>query len=96
MNLAYREFGNRTALHAAAASGHLAIVHILVQSGAALDKFDQSQNTALTLAISQEQNNVVKYLIQAGCSTVLKVPYLFLFHLCWLCSTLILHRAKVG
>ena len=74
-NQIYREFGGKTALHIAAVNGHLAVVHILAQSGVALDKFDQSQNTALTLAIAQEHNDVVKYLIQAGCSTSLKVPY---------------------
>lgn len=49
------------------------MVHIIFQSGAALDKMDSSQNTPLGLAIIQEHNDVVKYLIQAGSSASLKV-----------------------
>ena len=49
------------------------MVHIVFQSGAALDKMDYSQNTPMSLALIQEHNDIVKYLIQAGASASLKV-----------------------
>ncbi|KZS14880.1 Histone-lysine N-methyltransferase EHMT1 [Daphnia magna] len=52
--------------------GHLALVHIILQSGAALDKLDRSQNTPLSLALIQGHNETVKYLAIAGSCTSLK------------------------
>ncbi len=73
MNMIYQDSDGQTALHAAAHAGHLAIVHIILQSGAALDKLDQSQHTPLSLALIQGHNDIVKYLAKAGSCTSLKV-----------------------
>lgn len=73
VNMVYQDADGQTALHAAAFGGHLAVVHIILQSGAALDKLDQSQNTPLSLALVQGHNDTVKYLIQAGSCASLKV-----------------------
>lgn len=73
VNMAYEDANRQTALHIAAYGGHLAVVHIILQSGAALDKLDQSQNTPLTLALIQGHNDTVKYLVKAGSCTSLKV-----------------------
>lgn len=75
MNMAYEDANGQTALHAAAYGGHLAMVHIILQSGAALDKLDQSQHTPLTLALIQGHNDTVKYLAKAGSCTSLKVIF---------------------
>lgn len=72
-NTTYPDVGGQTALHAACTNGHLAVVHILIQSGAALDKMDLSQNTPLISSLNTGHNDVVKYLIQSGASTALKV-----------------------
>ena len=72
-NYVYQDANGQTALHAACFSGHLPVVHIIFQSGAALDKMDHSQNTPLSLALVQGHNDIVKYLIQAGSCTALKV-----------------------
>ncbi len=73
VNMTYQDADGQTALHAAAYSGHLALVHIILQSGAALDKLDQSQNTPLSLALIQGHNETVKYLAMAGSCASLKV-----------------------
>lgn len=73
MNTTYQDGEGQTALHAAACGGHLALVHIILQSGAAIDKLDQSQNTPLSLALLQGHNETVKYLTIAGSCTSLKV-----------------------
>lgn len=75
--MVYEEANGQTALHTAAYGGHLAVVHIILQSGAALDKLDQSQNTPLTLALIQGHNDTVKYLAKAGSCTSLKVLVIF-------------------
>lgn len=72
VNLVYQDADGQTALHAACFGGHLSVVHIIFQSGGALDKMDYSQNTPLSLAVIQEHNDIVKYLIQAGSSASLK------------------------
>lgn len=76
VNMTYLDSNGQTALHAAAYGGHLAAVHVILQSGAALDKLDQSQNTPLTLALIQGHNDTVKYLVKVGSCTSLKVPRL--------------------
>jgi ankyrin repeat protein len=73
VNTVYSESGGQTPLHAACHGGHLAIVHIIVQSGAALDRMDSSQKTALVVAVVQGHNEIAKYLIQIGACTSLKV-----------------------
>lgn len=75
MNTTYQDGEGQTALHAAAYGGHLALVHIILQSGAALDKLDRSQNTPLSLALIQGHNETVKYLAIAGSCTSLKVGF---------------------
>lgn len=72
VNTTYQDGEGQTALHAAAYGGHLALVHIILQSGAALDKLDRSQNTPLSLALIQGHNETVKYLAIAGSCTSLK------------------------
>lgn len=79
VNTAYPDADNQTALHAAAYGGHLAVVHIVLQSGSAIDKLDQSQNTPLCLALIQGHNDIVKYLVQAGSCTSLKVNFFFIY-----------------
>ncbi len=73
VNTVHQDTHGQTALHAAASEGHLAVVHILIQSGAALDKQDQAQNTPLSLALVHGHSETVKYLVQAGSSSSLKV-----------------------
>jgi len=72
VNFVHQDADGQTALHAACFGGHLPVVHIVFQSGAALDKMDYSQNTPMSLALIQEHNDIVKYLIQAGASASLK------------------------
>lgn len=71
--MVYHDANGQTALHAAAKGGHLAVVYVIMQSGAALDKLDKSQNTPLSLAVIQGHNDTVKYLAKAGSCTSLKV-----------------------
>lgn len=73
----YAEANHGTALHAACHGGHLAVAHVLVQSGVAVDKMDTSLNTAVVVALVQGHNEIVKYLIRAGSSVSLKVEPLF-------------------
>ena len=69
----YQDQEGQTALHAASFGGHLAVAHIILQCGATLDKLDHSQNSPLSLALIQGHNDIVKYLIQSGSCTSLKV-----------------------
>jgi ankyrin repeat protein len=73
LNHVFPEFSQQTALHAAAQEGHLATVHLLVQSGAQLDAMDCEQLTPLMQAVLAGHAAVVKYLVKAGASLVLKV-----------------------
>lgn len=77
VNMVYQEANGQTALHAAAYGGHLAVVHVILQSGGALDKLDRSQHTPLSLAVIQGHNDTVKYLAKAGSCTSLKVAITF-------------------
>lgn len=79
VQMVYQEQDGQTALHAAAFSGHLAVIHIILQCGATLDKLDHSQNSPLSLALIQGHNDIVKYLIQSGSSVSLKVFLFFTF-----------------
>ena len=77
--MVYQDQDGQTALHAAAFNGHLAVIHVILQCGATLDKLDHSQNSPLSLALIQGHNDIVKYLIQSGSSVSLKVLLFFLF-----------------
>ncbi|XP_014249022.1 histone-lysine N-methyltransferase EHMT2 [Cimex lectularius] len=63
-----REPGCLGALHAAAGSGFLAAVHILVQAGTNLDTLDKGQFTPLMAATLNGHNHIVRYLVKAGAS----------------------------
>lgn len=67
-----KESCSMMALHAAAGNGHLLVVHILVQSGLALEALDKSQYTPLMLAAVNRHNSVVKYLVKAGANVAFK------------------------
>ncbi|XP_014284421.1 histone-lysine N-methyltransferase EHMT2 isoform X2 [Halyomorpha halys] len=71
-NFSIKDTSSLMALHAAAGNGHLAVVHILVQAGSALESLDKSQYTPLMLAALNGHNNVVKYLIKAGADVAFK------------------------
>uniref|UniRef100_A0AAV2IWI9 Histone-lysine N-methyltransferase EHMT1-like n=1 Tax=Knipowitschia caucasica TaxID=637954 RepID=A0AAV2IWI9_KNICA len=62
----------RTALHAAAESGHLDICHMLVQAGANLDMCDEDQRTPLMDACENNHMEVVCFLLRAGASATHK------------------------
>ncbi|KFM59010.1 Histone-lysine N-methyltransferase EHMT1, partial [Stegodyphus mimosarum] len=55
-----------TALHAAAAGGHLTIVHLLIQAGAIHDSFNERIYTPLMLAVENNHKEVVHYLVKKG------------------------------
>ncbi|KAI1305369.1 Histone-lysine N-methyltransferase EHMT2 [Halotydeus destructor] len=65
-NNQFEENNNETALHAASQSGHLVIVHLLIQAGANPNAQNASMETPLMQAISAKHSSVVKYLIKAG------------------------------
>ncbi|XP_046344023.1 histone-lysine N-methyltransferase EHMT2-like isoform X4 [Haliotis rufescens] len=65
-NYQYEEYDDETALHGAAASGHLAIVHILIQAGAANHMKDKTLKTPLMMAAEHNKPNVVQYLMKVG------------------------------
>ncbi|XP_046584142.1 uncharacterized protein LOC124291244 [Haliotis rubra] len=65
-NYQYEEYDDETALHGAAASGHLAIVHVLVQAGAATHLKDKTLKTPLMMAAEHNKPNVVQYLMKVG------------------------------
>ena len=56
----------QTALHFAVRSGSLAVVHYLVQAGTPLDAVNDNGATALDLAYSNGNTNVVQYLESVG------------------------------
>lgn len=72
VNHIFRDHPARTVLHLASQYGYLGCVHILVQCGAQLDTMDKNQNTPLMLASLNGKNDVVRYLIRAGCDVTLK------------------------
>lgn len=71
-NHQFRDVLMGTALHAAAAGGHLTVVQVLLQSGAQVDMMDREQHTALMLASMAGHSAIVKYLVKAGASVTLK------------------------
>jgi len=54
-----------TALHLAAVKGHVGIVELLIDSGAAINAKDRSDRTALRLAVARNNLKVVRMLIDA-------------------------------
>ncbi|XP_045069176.1 histone-lysine N-methyltransferase EHMT1-like isoform X2 [Coregonus clupeaformis] len=56
----------RTPLHVAAEAGHQEICHLLVQSGANLDIYDEDQRTPLMEACENNHLETVRYLLSAG------------------------------
>ncbi|KAK6620731.1 hypothetical protein RUM43_011026 [Polyplax serrata] len=71
-NHVFEENNNQTALHVAAANGHLPAVHLLLQAKAEINVLDAEQNTPLTAAISAKQNDIVKYFVKCGANLILK------------------------
>ncbi|XP_018021022.1 titin homolog [Hyalella azteca] len=63
---------NQTGLHMAATMGNVAIAHVLVMAGAALDVTDSSLFTPLMIAVQKHHNNVVHYLVAAGAELQIK------------------------
>lgn len=57
---------NETALHAAAATGHLLIIHLLIQAGAISDPVNDRLYTPLMLAVENQHEDIIEYLITAG------------------------------
>ncbi|KAJ8300553.1 hypothetical protein KUTeg_022072 [Tegillarca granosa] len=60
------DFDNQTPLHAAALSGNLAIVHVLVQAGGNIHTVDKELKTPLMYAAENNHLEVTKYLLKAG------------------------------
>lgn len=60
----YEEYENQTALHAAAISGSLIVLHILVQGGASINVMDSSLKTPLMYAAENNHVSLVKYLLK--------------------------------
>ncbi|CAH1785968.1 unnamed protein product [Owenia fusiformis] len=58
--------GGETALHAAASSGYLSIVHVLMEAGAVGDVFNEELVTPLMKAAGNNNVAVVRYLVAAG------------------------------
>ncbi|RWS26315.1 histone-lysine N-methyltransferase EHMT2-like protein [Leptotrombidium deliense] len=65
-NYTFEENDNETPLHTAAASGHLMIVHLLIQSGASPNVLNKNMQTPLTLAVINKHSDVVNYLLKSG------------------------------
>ncbi|CAN7994082.1 unnamed protein product [Ixodes hexagonus] len=66
VSAAHEDQDGATALHAAAAAGHLAIVHLLVQAGAQVDCQDAQLYTPLMRAVDARRASVVHYLLKVG------------------------------
>ncbi|XP_029847057.3 histone-lysine N-methyltransferase EHMT2 isoform X2 [Ixodes scapularis] len=66
VNVAHEDQNGATALHAAAAAGHLAIVHLLIQAGAQVESQDAQLYTPLMRAVDARRISVVHYLLKVG------------------------------
>lgn len=66
VNAPIEEQNGSCALHGAAAAGHLAIVHLLIQAGAKVDMRDAQLYTPLMRAVDARCASVVHYLLKAG------------------------------
>ncbi|XP_064649303.1 histone-lysine N-methyltransferase EHMT2-like [Lineus longissimus] len=65
-NCKYEEHGNQVALHAAAASGYVAVAHCLIQAGGDSNAQDNELITPLMKAAEKNHMEVVDILIKAG------------------------------
>ncbi|RCN39206.1 ankyrin repeat protein [Ancylostoma caninum] len=58
-------FSHSTALHVAAKKGYDAIVRLLLEEGATIDRLDERSQTALDLAVSGGHRDVAQVLVEA-------------------------------
>lgn len=65
-NTKFSSSNKQTVLHVAAAHGHLMLVHVLIQAGAAINAMDNSLLTPIMTAIEKSHIPVAQYLIKAG------------------------------
>ncbi|KAG0427129.1 hypothetical protein HPB47_025803 [Ixodes persulcatus] len=66
VNVMHEDQNGASALHAAAAAGHLAIVHLLIQAGAQVESQDAQLYTPLMRAVDERRISVVHYLLKVG------------------------------
>lgn len=72
-NHVFADLKQQTALHVAASLGHVTMVHLLMQAGLPIDLLDADLQSPMSLAIIAGHLDVVKYLVKAGASLILKV-----------------------
>lgn len=60
------EGSEETGLHLAASFGHIAIVKLLIESGAEINCEDYYHNTPLAAAVGAHRNEITDYLSQMG------------------------------
>ncbi|XP_022258580.1 uncharacterized protein LOC106474548, partial [Limulus polyphemus] len=65
-NHKFEDHDNETPLHVAASSGHLVVVHLLLQAGAVLDHLTNQLYTPLMYSVQAGHTSVVEYLVKAG------------------------------
>lgn len=70
VNLADKSFpgegGGETALHYAAANGHVGAAKLLLVAKAGIDKLSRFGRTPLTVAVQQQQKDMVQFLLEQG------------------------------
>ena len=71
----------RRAVHAAAEKGHLTVLFLLHTAHATLDARDGMFNTALMLAAEHDHVDCVLFLLEHGCSPLVKVNNFTSFHI---------------
>ncbi|XP_076311848.1 LOW QUALITY PROTEIN: histone-lysine N-methyltransferase EHMT2-like [Tachypleus tridentatus] len=65
-NHKFEDHDNETPLHIAASSGHLVVVHLLLQAGAVFDHLTNQLYTPLMYSVEAGHTSVVEYLVKAG------------------------------
>lgn len=65
-NTRFEDHENETLLHVAARSGHLIIVHLLIQAGANIENTNNQLLTPLMAAVEGGKTNVISYLLKVG------------------------------
>jgi ankyrin repeat protein len=80
------DYDHRTALHLAAAEGHLDVIKFLVQQGADVNSLDRFGNAPLDEAILHGNDEEAEFLrsVNANVGMAAK-PLLLVFQLTWLC-----------